>query len=57
MFDGDLSIVGLARDQRSGDLDELVIEWLVVQKDPIVIIIPVESVFNLSDGAGDLPNI
>lgn len=54
---GDLAIVSLARNQRSGDLDERLIKWFVVQEDPVIIVVSVESILHLSDGAGNLPEI
>lgn len=45
------------RNQRRGELLEVVIEWLIVQEDPVVMIVPVEAVLNLPDGFGDFPDI
>lgn len=49
MFHWNLSIMCLARHKRSGDLFEVVVEGFVVQEDPVIIVIPVESIFHLSN--------
>lgn len=45
----DLPIMRLARNEGGGNLSEFVIERLVVQKHPVVVVVPVEAVFNLPD--------
>ena len=51
------TIVCLSRDQRCSDCLEGVIECLVIQKDPIVIVVSVEPIFNLADRSGDVPDV
>lgn len=54
---GDLAVLGLTRDQGSGDLLELVVEIVVVQEDPIVIELAVEAVLDVSNRLGNLPDV
>lgn len=54
---GDLAIVSLAGNKGGGDLLEGGIERLVVQEDPVIVVAAVESVLNLTDGAGNVPDI
>lgn len=49
MFHWNLSVVCLARHQRGGNLFEVVVEGFVVQENPVIVVIPVESIFHLSD--------
>ena len=54
---GNLAIMRLAGDQRGCDGLELVIELLVVQEHPVVVVIVVETVLNVPDGLHDLPDV
>lgn len=49
MFGGDLSVMCPARNKRGGDSFEVVVEWFVVEEDPIIVVVPVETVLHLSD--------
>lgn len=51
------SIMRFPRYKSSSYLYELVVEGHVIKKDPVIVIIPVESVLHLADRLGDLPNI
>jgi hypothetical protein len=55
MFLGNLAIMYFARYQRSSDFLKCLVKWLVVQEDPIVTELAIESVFYLADGASNLP--
>lgn len=57
MLLGDLAILGLARGQSRGDLFELIIEGLIVEKDPVIVVGMVEAVLDLTNGAGNLPDV
>jgi len=52
-----LTIMSLAGDERGRDLLERLIERLVVEKNPVIIVIPVEPVFDLPDGPCNLPDV
>lgn len=54
---GDLAVLGLARHKSGGDLLELVVEIIVVEEDPVVVELAVETVFDVADGFGDLPDV
>jgi hypothetical protein len=54
---GNQTIMSLARAKRSGDLLELLIERLVVEEDPIIVVAAVETILDLSDGLGNLPDV
>ena len=47
----------LARNERCGNLLERLVEWLVVQEHPIIIVVPVKTIFYLPDRTSNLPNI
>ncbi len=49
MFHRYLAIMCLARDQRCCYFLECVVKRLVVQEDPVIIVVSVESVFDLPD--------
>lgn len=51
------AVVGGAGNERGGDLLEGLVEWLVVQEDPVVVEAAVEAILNLADRASDFPNI
>ena len=51
----DFCIVGRSRNERCRDFLESRVEWLVVEKDPIIVVISVESIFNLPNGFNDFP--
>lgn len=54
---GDQPVVSLAGYERGSNLLEGVIERLVVEENPIVTKAAVETVFDLTDGLGNLPNV
>ena len=53
----DQAVLSLTRDERAGDLLELLSEGLVVQKDPVVVVPVVEPVLDVSDGLDELPEV
>lgn len=57
LFGRYLSIMGLPGCQRSCDLFESLVKRLVVQEDPVIVVISVESVFDLPYGTSNLPKI
>ena len=57
MLLGDLAILGLAGNQRAGDLFEFVVEIVVVEEDPIVVELAVEAVLDVADRLGNLPDV
>lgn len=57
VFLGNLAILGLSRNKRSGDLDELVVEIVVVQEDPVVVELAVEAVLDVANRLGNLPDV
>ena len=52
-----LAIVSGAGSQRGGELLKIVIELLIVQEDPIVVVVAIEAIFNGPNGLGDVPDI
>jgi len=54
---GDLAVLGCARDQHRGDFLKLVIEVIVVQEDPVVVVLAVEAILNIANRLGDVPEI
>ncbi len=54
---GNLAIVGFSGCQGCCNLLECVIKGLVVKEDPVVIIAAVETILDLSNGLGNIPNI
>jgi len=54
---GNLAILCFAGDKRSCDLFEGIVKLVVVEKDPVVIVLAIEAIFDLADGASDFPNI
>lgn len=54
---GNQTIVSLTRAERGGDLLELLIEGLVVEEDPVVVVSAVETILDLSNGLGNLPDV
>lgn len=57
MLFGNFAIVGSAGGQRRGEFLEVVIKLLIVQEDPVVVVVAIEAVLDGSDGLGDLPNV
>ena len=57
MFFGDLAIVGFARDKGCCDLLEVVVKGFVIQEDPVVVVVPVESILNLTYRSCNFPNV
>ena len=53
----DLSIERVSGDKGGGDLLEGVIERLIVEENPIVVVAAVEAVLDRADGLGNFPNI
>lgn len=51
------TIVRLARAKGCCNLLESVVEGLVIQEHPVVVVSPVETVLNLTNGLGDLPDV
>ena len=54
---GNLAVSGVARGQSSGDLLKVRIERFVVQEDPVVIEFTVESILDLTDRLGNVPQV
>lgn len=54
---GDLAIMCLAGGQSRGNLLECIVKRLVVQEDPVVVIVAVEAVLDLANGTGNLPDV
>ena len=54
---GNLAIVCGAGSQRGGELLKIVIELLIVQEHPVVVVIAIEAIFNGPNGLGDVPDI
>lgn len=57
VFFGDLAVMGLARNEGGGNLLKGFIEWLIVKKNPIIAIIPIKSIFNMSNRFDNFPQI
>jgi hypothetical protein len=57
MLLGNQTIVSLTRAERGGDLLELLIERLIVEEDPVVVVSAVETILDLSNGLGNLPDV
>lgn len=53
----DLTIVCFPRDKGTCHCLECIIKGLVVQENPVVVVISVETILNLANRPGDLPNI
>ena len=53
----DLAIMSLTRNKSCGHLLEIVIERLVVQEDPGIIVVAVKPIFHLADGSCYFPQI
>ncbi|KAH3681426.1 hypothetical protein WICPIJ_007583 [Wickerhamomyces pijperi] len=51
------TVLGLTGDQSRGGSDELLGEWLVVEEHPIVAVLGVETVFDVSDRTNQRPQI
>jgi len=51
------TIMSLTRAEGSGDLLELLIERLVVEENPVIVVSAVETILNLANGLGNFPNI
>lgn len=54
---GDQTVVSLAGYERGSNLLESVIERLVVEENPVVTEAAIETIFDLTDGLGNLPNV
>lgn len=54
---GNFAIERFAGHEGGGHFLESIVEWLIVQEDPVVIIAAVEAIFNLSDGFRELPHV
>lgn len=51
------TIMCLARHERRGHFLETIIERFVIQKDPVVVVVPIEPIFNLANGSCNLPQV
>ena len=57
MLFGNFAIPCVARHERGGDLLEGVIEVGVIQEDPVVVVLAIESILNLADRTSNFPDI
>lgn len=57
MFHRDLAIESVSRNQRAGYLLECVVKRLIIEEDPVVVVTAVEAVFDLTNGASNLPDV
>ena len=57
MILGYLAISCSPGNEGGGELYEILVEVLVVEKDPIVVIVPVESILNLTYRLDDIPEV
>jgi hypothetical protein len=57
VFLRDLSIVSRAGNKRCGDLLESLVKWLIIQEDPIVVELSIETILDLTNGASNLPQV
>ncbi len=55
VFRRDLAVMGLSGDERSCDFLESLVEGLVVQEHPVIIVLPVESILDLADRVSYVP--
>lgn len=55
VFFGDEAVMRLSRDQSASKAFEFVIEFLVVQKDPVVVVVAIEAIFDFANRFGDFP--
>lgn len=55
VFLGDEAVVSLSRYQSAGETLEFVVKWFVVQKDPIIVVVAVEAIFDFADRFCDFP--
>lgn len=53
----DQTVMGFSRHERGRYLLEILVEGLIVQKHPVVVVVPVESIFHLTNRSGDFPKI
>lgn len=57
MLNRDLRIVGGAGDEAGGDRLEVLVEGLVIEEDPIIMVLVIESILDLADRARYLPQV
>lgn len=57
VFFADLAVPRPPGDEVGSDLLEVVVEFGVVEEDPVVVEVAVEAVFDLADAAGDVPGV
>lgn len=51
------SVLCLSTDQSGGDFLKLCVKGLVIQEDPVIVKLAVETILDMSDGLGDVPDI
>ena len=54
---GDLAVVRLSGDEGARDLLEGAVEGLVVQEDPVIVVVAIEAILDVPDGLGNLPDV
>lgn len=57
MLFGNFAVVCGTGSQRGGQLLEVLVEFLIVQENPVVVVVAIEAILDISDGFGDLPNV
>lgn len=57
MLDRDLIIMGCAGYEGGRDPLEILVEGLVVEEDPIVVVFSIESIFDLANRSSNIPQI
>jgi hypothetical protein len=51
------TVLGLSGNETGGDLLELIIEGLVVEENPIVVVFAIEAVLDVANGLGEFPGV
>ncbi len=54
---GNLAILGFTGHEGSCHFLELVVEFLVIEEDPIVVELAIETILNMANGFGNLPDV
>ena len=54
---GDEAVVRVSRHHRRGEFLELLVKRFIVQEDPVIVIVSVESILDLSNGMGQFPDV
>ena len=57
MILGNLAISGSPGNESGSELYEILVEVFVVEEDPIVVIVPVKSILNLTNRLDDIPKV